>query len=164
MRWEVAQLSRSFAQGALVTALLFISFSSSAEQDDFLNASKQYATQSHACGLDHGYQCRSFEESNFLGLEADGAMVPAIYLSAWQHALTDFNEIEDLSDQEKQLQHYKIGFSENEAQYVVHFQALLLPAMEQGKPEGILRGSVGRTTRYWINKSTMAIDKRLFYR
>ncbi len=164
MHWVLQKLSRRLEQLVIVVALLFVSCASIAEQSDALKASKQFASQRHACGLDHGYQCRSAEESNFLGLEADNAMVPAVYLSAWQQALTDFNEIEDLSEQEKQLQHYKIGFSENEAQYVVHFQALLLPAMEQGKPQGLLRGTVGRTTRYWINKSTMTIDKRLFYR
>jgi len=164
MSWALQKLSRYLGQGALVSALLVVSFLSYAEQNDALKASEQFAALPHACGLDHGYQCRDDEESDFLGLEADSAMVPAVYLSAWQQALTDFSEIEDLSDQEKQLQHYKIGFSENEAQYVVHFQALLLPAMKEGKPEGILRGTLGRTTRYWINKSTMTIDKRLFYR
>ncbi|MBX2867243.1 MAG: hypothetical protein KTR18_01100 [Acidiferrobacterales bacterium] len=144
--------------------LLFWSSCVLATQDAAVSEAREFVQRAHLCGLDHGYQCSEPVESDFIGLDADRAMVPGSYLAAWQVALEAFRSIEDLSSGEKQLQHYKIGFSENETQYVVHFQALLLPSMSEGEPSGIMRGTFGRTTRYWINKDSMKVEKRLYYK
>ena len=133
-------------------------------QEEAISEAKEFAQEVHHCGLDHGYRCQTPIESDFIGLDADKSMVPGNYLVAWQIALAEFRSIEDLTAEEKKLQHYKFGFSENDTQYVVHFQALLLPAMSEGKSTGIMRGTFGRTTRYWINKDSMEVEKRLFYK
>ena len=123
-----------------------------------------YVLAQEECGLDHGYICRSTAESDFLSAEADQNMVSGNYLKAWQIAFEDFQAIDDLAAEQKQLRHYKIGFSENPEQYVVHFQALLLPNIEDGKASGVIRATLGRTTRYWINKASLTIDRKLFYK
>jgi len=69
-----------------------------------------------------------------------------------------------MTDEQKQLKHYKIGFTENETQYIILYQGLLLPLLENGEVVGTMRATFGLTTKYWINKHTLEIDKRLFLR
>ncbi len=124
----------------------------------------EYALAQDGCGFDHGYVCLDRVEDDFLSLESHDRMVPGNYMKAWQIAAADFAGIPDLEDEQRNYKHYKFGFTENQEHYIVLFQALLLPAMEDGQAIGPSRGTYGRTTRYWINKKTLTIDNRLFYK
>ena len=100
---------------------------------DPLAAGREYAKGLDGCGLDHGYVCVEPREEDFLSLEADQRMLPGNWLKAWQAAWTDFLAIEDLEAEQREPRHYKFGFAESETAYIVHFQPLLLPRMENGK-------------------------------
>lgn len=150
---------------ALSIALLLTSAPVSSQNDPRLKPAEDYARQDHGCALDHGYVCRDQHETdNFESIESNNAMIPASYLQAWQVAAADFAKLEDIEPERRELKHYKFGFTEDDQHYIIHFQALLLPEIKAGKPEGIIRATFGLTTRYWIDKSSMAVTKRLFYK
>ena len=114
------------------------------------------------CILDHGYRCVESAEDDFLSAAAHQRMIPAAYLEAWQVCYEDFLSIPDLSDEQKALKHYKVGFTHNESEYVVLFQALLLPEIVDGEPKGIIRSTFGRSMKYRIDRDTLAINERLY--
>ena len=114
------------------------------------------------CTWDHGYRCIQIEEDDFLGTAADQRMVPGPYVAAWQVCYADFNNMSELTPEQKQLRHYKIGLTENDTHFIVLFQGLLLPQIVDGKPVGTIRATFGLSTKYWVEKSSMKISKRLF--
>lgn len=116
------------------------------------------------CVYDHGYRCMEPAADDFIAREADGAMVPGLYLSAWEAAYRAFLEIPEMTAEQKRLRHYKISFAENETQYIVLFQGLLLPMLEEGKVVGTMRATYGISTKFWIDRQSLEIDKRLFLR
>jgi hypothetical protein len=149
---------------AYSVTLLFLVISMNTQGDDRYNSAVKFAADKDGCGLDHGYQCVQREEDDFIGLESDRRMVPGNYLKAWQVAVADFVTLEELESGQKDLKHYKFGFTETMDQYIVHFQALLLPELKDGEVEGTIRATYGLTARYWINKNTLTVEKRLFYK
>jgi len=151
-------------QPALTTLIILLLMPMNSQGDETYRAAKQYALEIDGCGLDHGYNCIQQQEDDFIGIESDQRMVPGNYLKAWQVAVADFLEIEDLEPTQKDLKHYKFGFTESGDHYIVHFQALLLPEITEGEVTATIRGTYGLTMRYWINKRSMVIDKRLFYK
>ncbi|MDA9982401.1 hypothetical protein N9H39_06620 [Gammaproteobacteria bacterium] len=117
------------------------------------------------CTLTDGYVCANTEEDDFMRPESWQRMIPAVYMRAWQIAYEDFRQIADLSAEQKDLKHYKIGFTENDTQYIVVLLGLALPYIdEQGEPQGITSAVFGRSVKYWIDKKTNQIAKRLFYK
>lgn len=116
------------------------------------------------CLYDHGYRCIELPEDDFTGFEPDRWRIPGPYLEAWSVSHRDFLAIPEMSDEQKRLRHYKIAFTENDEHYIVLYQGLLLPLLENGEVTGTMRATFGLTTKYWINKSTLRIDKRLFLR
>jgi len=116
------------------------------------------------CVYDHGYRCVAVAEDDFTQLDPDRSWTPGPWLEAWSVTYRDFLDIEEMSREQKRLKHYKIGFTENETQYIVLYQGLLLPRLEQGEPVGVMRATYGLTTKYWVSKRTLAIDQRLFLR
>lgn len=112
------------------------------------------------CNYGDGYICEpSVKTDN--GQSLSNA-IPARYLQAWTSAWQDFQQLTELSDAQKQLMHYKIEFSEEDQQIVVLFAALLMPYVENGKASGISTATFGQSTRYWIDRKTLEITKRLF--
>jgi len=81
------------------------------------------------------------------------------YLVVWNIVYADFNRIEDLSAEQKNLNEYEIAFGEDEQNYVITFTGRLLSEMEAKRLNRII---LGREMRYWIDKKTMRIAKRLF--
>ena len=114
------------------------------------------------CVFDHGYRCIEFEEDDFLGPHSDQNMIPGPYLRAWQACYEDFKKISDLTDEQKELKHYKFGFTQNESHIIVLFQGLLLPEIVDGEPVGTIRSVFGLSTKYWVDKATFEVSKRLF--
>ncbi len=114
------------------------------------------------CTLQDGYECAPIKETDFL-FEQD-RMLAGNYLQVWPIVLADFSARDDLSAAQKELKHYKIGFTENETHYVVVFRALLLPEIKDGQVVGVLRSGLGKSMRYEVDKARMQVDKALFYR
>lgn len=132
---------------------------------DSVEQSRQYVERlDKQCVFDHGYVCRAMPGDNFGAPGRDRDMIPGAYLKAWSVSYQDFLRIPEMTDKQKQLKHYKVGFAENATQFIILYQGLLLPMLENGKVVGAMRATYGLTTQYWIDKATLAIDKRLFLR
>lgn len=150
---------------ARATALLFVlvCYSSGAEMQESTQKSIEYVRNLQTeCALDHGYRCVEIEEDDFLSLSSDQNMVPGLFLRAWQICYEDFKAIPDLTDEQKELKHYKIGFTQNDTHFIILLQGLLLPEMVDGEPVGTIRSVFGLSTKYWVDKSTFQISERLF--
>ena len=136
-----------------------------AEMDESTKKSLEYVKNLQVdCVLDHGYRCMDITEDDFLGVESDKKMIPGVFLQAWQVSYADFKTIAELTDEQKELKHYKIGFTQNQDNFIVLFQGLLLPQIVDGAPVGIIRSTFGLSTKYWIDRHTLKINKRLFLR
>ena len=134
-------------------------------RDDSLERSREFVRNLELdCTLTDGYQCAEVTEDDFLNPDSWKKMVPAPYLAAWQSCYDDFRRIPDLSAEQKELRHYKVGFTENQTAYIVLFQGLQLPFVdEEGQPTGIAGAVFGRSVKYWVDKKTLKIIKRMFY-
>jgi len=117
-----------------------------------------------ACTLTDGYRCQSRDESQLLMDPQSG--VPAEYLQAWPVAYADFEQLEMLTAEQKKLRHYTVGFAERDGHYIVMLNALLLPELDMaGQPGGrLLRSTLGRSMRYEIDRQSLTIISRKFYR
>lgn len=116
------------------------------------------------CVYDDGYTCVETTEDDFLSRNPARSLTPGPYLDAWSVSYRDFLNIDEMSEEQKQLRHYKIGFTENDTQYIVLYQGLLLPMLKNGEVVGTMRATFGLSTKYWINKQSLEIEKRLFLR
>ncbi|MGA8258854.1 MAG: hypothetical protein WB783_01430 [Arenicellales bacterium] len=132
---------------------------------DSVKRSMEYVDGLHDnCVYTDGYRCIDVKEDDFIHPDPDRHWTPGPYLEAWSVSYRDFLQIPEMTEQQKQLKHYKIGFTENDTQYIILYQGLLLPMLENGKVVGVMRATYGLTTKYWIDKKTLKIDKRLFLR
>ena len=148
---------------AMALVLTALCGSCGAQMQDSVKKSVEYVNSLQAdCVLDHGYNCVEAREDDFLGKDADSQMIPGPYLQAWQVSYEDFKTLSELSDSQKQLKHYKIGFSHSDTHFIVLFQGLLLPAIVAGSPVGIIRSTYGLSTKYWVDRNTLTVSKRLF--
>jgi len=116
------------------------------------------------CVYDDGYTCRDVDADDLTRPDPGRAWVPGPYLAAWSVCYRDFLGIGELSAEQKKLRHYRVAFGETAEHYIVLFAALLLPGLEDGEPVGVMRATYGLSTKYWVNRETLAIDKRLFLR
>lgn len=150
----------------VLLAGLSLSFSSAAESPTpAQQRASLYVLESPTdCTLGDGFQCESISE-NQISLNQQ-QLVPAIYLRAWPVAYADFMKLDSLDPAQKQLKHYKIGFAEDEANFIVIFRALLLPELDsQEQPTGrLMRTGLGPSLRYKINKQSLEITERKRYR
>ena len=146
-----------------LAALILLS-SSLMANDNPVEQAKQYVSQlDNSCSYQAGYRCETVEENTFMTAEGLAQTFPAMYLEAATIALNDFKQLKQLSAEQKKMKHYKIGLTEDKDHYIVYFHALLLPQLDKdGKPVGILRTSLGQSTKYWLSKKDMTIQKRLF--
>lgn len=134
-------------------------------QDNTETIKKYAETQVTNCTLTDGYVCENITEDDFLSVESQKQLVPAIYFPAWQAAHEAFQNIEDLTIQQKQLKHYRIGITESDDAYIVLFSALLLPQkIVDNIPQGITNITYGQTTKFWVDKDSLQVTKYLFYR
>lgn len=133
-------------------------------QDSVKQSMAYVETLDDGCVYDHGYRCLEAPEDDFSHPDPGRAWTPGPYLDAWSVSYRDFVEIPEMNGAQKQLKHYKIGFTENDTQYIILYQGLLLPMLENGAITGTMRATYGISTKYWIDKATLTIDKRLFLR
>lgn len=134
-------------------------------QDNTESVNEYAKTQITDCTLADGYICENIAEDDFLTPQSLEKLVPAIYFPAWQAAYGAFKEIEDLTVQQKQLKHYRIGMTESDDAYIVLFSALLLPEkIVDNSPQGVTNITYGQTTKFWIDKKSLQVSKYLFYR
>lgn len=117
------------------------------------------------CTLTDGYQCADIEEDKFLTPQSWQRLQPGIYLAVWPVVYEDFLSLADLSAEQKDLRHYKIGFTEDEDHYIVAILGLALPLIDQqGNPVGVSNVVFGRSVKYWVDKRSRQIVKKLFYK
>ena len=116
------------------------------------------------CTYDHGYQCAEIQGDDFLAPDSEARRVPGPWLEAWPAALTALVTSSELSTEQKQLRHYKIGFAEDETHYIVLFDALSLPMIEDGEVVGILQSGIGLGTKVWVDKKTLSVTDMKFLR
>ena len=88
-------------------------------------------------------------------------MISGKYLDVWNICYADFMKIEDLANEEKQLDHYDISFSEEGDFFVVELIPKLLPKEKAKMMNAMV---VGRNIKYWVNKDNLKIAKRAFYK
>lgn len=138
--------------------------SAPAMQESVKRSMEYVAARDDDCVYGDGYRCLDVPEDDFLRLDPDRPWVPGPYLEAWAVSYRDFQAINEMSAAQKQLKHYKLGFSENDTQYLILYQGLMLPRIDNGEVTGVLRATFGLSTKYWIDKKTLEIDKRLFMR
>ena len=150
----------------VVSLLIVCCLSLSVVAQDNTAGIKKYAeTQVTNCTLKDGYVCEDISEDDFLSSQSQKKFVPAIYLPAWQAAYEVFQNIEDLTMQQKELKHYRIGMTESDDAYIVLFSALLLPQkIVDNTPHGITNITYGQTTKLWVDKESLQVTKYLFYR
>ena len=115
-----------------------------------------------SCVYEDGYTCAELPDPRFYSKKSQEAMLPAVYVQAWTSAYETFQNLAELTSQQKELKHYKIGFSEEKDQYIVLFSPLLLPYLENGEPKGISTGIYGMSVKVWVDKKTLSVTKQLF--
>lgn len=89
------------------------------------------------------------------------AAITGNYIKAILIAYADFIKIADMSEEEKDLKHYDIECSDDNNDYIVEFVPKLLTEDDAKK---LNRMVFGRNTKYWIDKKTHKINKRVFYK
>jgi len=82
-------------------------------------------------------------------------------LIAWNICYSSFLKIEDLSKEEKKLENYEIEFHEDNKYYIILFSPKLL---SEEKAKSLNKMVLGRETKYWVDKQSFKIAKRLFYK
>lgn len=115
-----------------------------------------------SCLYQDGYTCAEKSDPTFYSQDAQNSMLPAGYFHAWNPAYEKFLSLVELTDKQKDLKHYKIGFAEEGDQFVVLFFPLALPYFENGKASGISTGIYGMSVKIWVDKKTLAVSKQLF--
>ena len=116
------------------------------------------------CVYEDGYTCapEATGETGFTGAIDSSGMLSTVYLRAWNVSWEDFQQLDDFSDEQKNLKHYRVGFAQDDNNLIVVLRPLLLPWMEGGKPVGLSRGTIGPGVKYWIDKQSYTINKRLY--
>lgn len=115
-----------------------------------------------SCAYQDGYTCAEKTDPRFYSKESHQSMLPAVHVQAWTVAYEKFISLKELTDQQKQLHHYKIGFAEQGQYYIVLFLALRLPYFDNGKANGVSTGSYGMSVKMWVDKQSLSVSKQLF--
>lgn len=135
------------------------------QSDPEVQASIEYVNNLiEDCVFDHGYQCAEVAGDTFLEPASEAKRIPGRWLEAWPAALTALVTSQDLSTEQKLLRHYKIGFAEDETHYLILFDALSLPRIEDGKPAGLMSASIGKSMKIWVDKATLSVTDMKFLR
>lgn len=96
------------------------------------------------CTLTDGYLCAEIDKFTWNRRPKTSSSVPGIYMAAWEVCYAHFKALPDLSNEQKRLAHYSIGFAEDDKHYIIELAGLLLSKLVNEKPNGVILGSVGR--------------------
>lgn len=140
------------------------SLPAAAMQESVKRSMEYVSSLDDECVYDDGYRCLEVSEDDFISRDPRRPWIPGSYLEAWSVSYRNFLEIPDMNAEQKKLKHYKLGFTENDTQYIILYRGLMLPRLENGKVVGTMRATFGLSTKYWIDKRTLKIDQRLFMR
>lgn len=149
---------------AAVVASSLICLPAAAMQESVKRSMDYVSGLDDDCVYDDGYRCLDITEDDFIRRDPHRPWIPGPYLEAWSVSHRDFLDIEEMNTEQKKLKHYKLGFTENDSQFIILYRGLLLPMLDGGQVVGTMRATFGLSTKYWINKKTLEIDKRLFTR
>ncbi len=83
------------------------------------------------------------EEPSLLTMQGQLGMIPMTYLPFLVSAWEKFLELPGLTGERRDPRHYKAGFELRDAILTVTVQGLLLPRLRDGKPDGVMRVSIG---------------------
>lgn len=83
------------------------------------------------------------------------------FLRAYAIAYKDFIEQKDITDEDKILKNYTIGFINTKDAYVIHFRPNLLNSKDAKKYNSMYAGKI---VKYWVFKNKFTIKDRLFYK
>ncbi len=140
-------------------------FSLTVAADEETAQSRRYVQSlSGNCSYVDGYRCAEPAGPGFTGPGVEERLVGGALLSAWQVTWEDFRANEELIPEQRQLRHYRIGFGEDDSNYLVLYRALPMPRMVAGQPQGIISVPFGRTTVYEVDKATLRIVRRRYMR
>lgn len=159
----------STAQKTLAGLLLAITIhgvmaADTSSHDEAIRKAVDYVRSlSTDCVLTDGYVCAD-RNSGPVSPMPDDRELPGEYLAAWAVAYRDFLRIDDLSDEQKDLRHYRVSFAAQGSDVVIDIRGLLLPRIEDGEPVGTLLAVFGRSTRYVISRRELQIVSRHFLR
>lgn len=87
--------------------------------------------------------------------------LPGNYFKAWMVCHGDFEQINNMSDEQKMLDNYMIKITENDIEYSIEYIPKLLTDPEIKRTN---RMTLGRNIKYIVNKNTMKITEREFYK
>ena len=148
----------------LATALLVQAFNMAfgAENTTMREMQDYIESLPENCHYEDGYVCSEASDINFYQQVVNNQLVHARYLQAWSAAYQGFIGLPELTDKQKNLLHYKIGFAETEQDYVVYFSPLRMPYIENGQPQGVSNVTYGQAVKFWVNKTTGKVSKHQF--
>ena len=89
-------------------------------------------------------------------------MIPVALIDYYRRAWDTFLDQDELDPIQREPRHYKIGHELAGSNLTVVIQGLLLPRVHDGRPEGIMRMSVGPSMRLRYSLETgELLDKHL---
>jgi hypothetical protein len=162
-------LSKSLCSIFLTFQIGLFSGAIMADVDEMVREATDYvAGLAGNCVYLDGYTCqdegpRPGESSRvFAHATDDGGTLPASLVQAWSAAYAHFLADENLNDQQKQLMHYRVGFSKQGNEAIVLFRPLFLPQMQDGKPVGNLHATIGREVRINVDLNTLQVTGSIY--
>ena len=105
--------------------------------------------------------CVGVTMANSKDIKDGNKVISGSYLEAWNVCYFDFIEIETLSKEEKKLIHYDVEFSEDDESFIIELIPKLLSEEEAKKLNVMV---IGRNAKYWIDKKSLKIKRRTFYK
>ena len=155
--------------GLIVGTLCMLSGGAMADVDEITNEAIEFVTGlSDDCIYLDGYQCQEAgpkpgESSRvFEHLVDSSGTLPAIVLPAWNVAYQRFLDDPELTEEQKKLKHYRVGFALDDEEVLLVFRPLFLPQMEDGKPVGIMRATMGKELQIRVDLRSLEVAGVLY--
>jgi len=114
------------------------------------------------CLYDDGYVCAEPSDPLFYQQTLNGQLIQASYLQAWHNAYKAFLALPEITEKQKALHHYKIGFADEAEHYIVLFSPLRMPYIHNGKPQAASNVTYGKAVKIWVAKSDLVVTKHLY--
>jgi|GEM_PF-1686458 len=162
-------LSRLLCGALMVFQVGLFSGASMADVDEMVREATQYVENlPRDCVYLDGYICQAEGpkpgESSRVYAHAtdDSGTLPGSLVQVWPAAYAHFMADENLNDQQKQLMHYRIGFSKQGNEAIVLFRPLFLPQMQNGEVVGKMRATIGREVRVHVDLTTQKVSRSIY--